>query len=105
MDRPAKAHLEPTECSAAIAAKPLWCKISSSGIAKHFHVLTEVDTDYTIAVRYLDDRYDKMPYACVTTFTLGRKLSTLCDKRPRTAGETWDVGRYLGHSHVLEPTK
>jgi hypothetical protein len=104
-DRPGKAYLEPTECSLAVPAKPLWCKIAQSGIAKHFHVLTEVDTDYTISVRYLDDRYDRMPYVCVTAFSLGRKLSTLCDERPRTAGETWDVGRYLGRSRVLEPTR
>lgn len=102
IDRPDKEYLEPTECVLDAKVKPLWCKSTANGIAKHFHVLTEVGTDYLVQVRYVDERVDKGPFVCVTTFSLGTKIASVCDKLPRRAGEIWDVGRYLAKQHIFE---
>lgn len=45
-----------------------------------------------LAVRYVDERVDKGPLACVHVWYDGARTAELCDRKHRDPDERWDVG-------------
>lgn len=46
----------------------------------------------SLAVRYIDERADKGPLACVHVWFEGARTAELCDRKHRDPDERWDVG-------------
>lgn len=88
-----KGHAVRNVCSPQ-GQRPTWCEVTTSPTVTVMR-LAENPGRYGVAVRYLDDRYQGMPVACVRVFKKRALVTEVCDDTPRKSGTTWESGVLL----------
>lgn len=84
------AHAGPRECSLD-KQPPELCEVRRFS-AYTMMKLKASSEKLPIAVRYVDERVDKGPLACVHVWYDGTRTAEICDRRHRDPDERWDVG-------------
>jgi hypothetical protein len=82
------------DCSAGIkeSERPTWCDAKKQGANALLRIAAAPPGRYTIFVRYLDDRDEKSPVACVRTLVGSKVISETCDPEKRKKGSFWELG-------------
>jgi hypothetical protein len=80
----------PKECS---VEQPLadFCEVKTRGAYSDMTVKAS-EAKVPLSVRYLDERAEGGPAACVQVFFDGARTVEACDRAPRAADETWNLG-------------
>jgi hypothetical protein len=80
------------DCSYESVDKPNYCQVTKWGVTTLTRLHGDTPGRYALAVRYLDERFEKGPMLCVRIFSKGTFTSEACDPATRKPGATWNVG-------------
>lgn len=84
------AHVGPRECSLD-RQPPDLCEVKRFS-AYTIMRLKASDEKVPLSVRYVDERVEKGPLACIQVWFEGARTAELCDRKHRDPDERWDVG-------------